>query len=74
MFWAEVNSSLLMKMEAVFRDTGKGMLRRPNKTGQIKGLKSHRASKGNRDNKLMGPVPSRKALQADTQSDSEYKL
>lgn len=48
MFWAEVNSSLLMKMEAVFRDTGKGMLRRPNKTGQIKGLKSHRASKGNR--------------------------
>lgn len=31
-----------MKMEAAFRDTG---VRRPNKTGQIKGLRSHRTSK-----------------------------
>lgn len=43
---------------------GKGMLRRPNKTGQIKGLRSHRASKGNRQ----------QAFQADTQRNSEYKL
>lgn len=51
-----------MKMEAAFKILGKGMLRRPNKTGQIKGLRSHRASKGNRQ----------QAFQADT--NSEYKL
>lgn len=49
-----------MKMEAAFRDTG---VRTPNKTGQIKGLRSHRTSKGNRQ----------QAFQADTQRDSEYK-
>lgn len=51
-----------MKMEAAFKILGKGMLRRPNKTGQIKGPRSHGASKGNRQ----------QAFQADT--NSEYKL